>query len=433
MPSGKLHDMKSLKRRLGLTMLAGAGATLLAVASCGGGGGGSGNAVMPSNTIDTRTVVVSSSTVTPAAGVAPVKATVLANGLHRPWGLAFLPDGRMLVTERDGTLLLVSVSGNVTTLSSVPGVPPVYAQGQGGLLDVQVDPLFATSQPWVYWTYAEAGTGSDAGKAGTAVARGKLVDGRLQDVTVIFRQKPKMNTSNNHFCSRLVFRGDGTLFVTLGERQADSTTSPTTDFAQNLTRDLGKVVRINKDGTPAAGNPNWGVAGALPEIWSTGHRNPQGAALNPATGELWVSEHGPQGGDEVNLALAGRNFGWPLRSYGCPYEVATPGPACQINGGTHAPEFTEPLTYWVPTSTAPSGMAFYTGVKLPEWQGKLLLGALSGQSVWQLTLSGNTVLSKDELFKNAFGRIRDVRQGPDGWLYLLVDDASNGRLIRIER
>ncbi len=405
--------------------------------ACGGGkggGAGGGPEATPSDSSVTRRVTITSSTVTPAAGTQPVKATVLADGLRNPWGLAFLPDGRVLVTERNGTLQLIRIEGKAATLTTVPGVPPVHAKGQGGLLDVQVDPAFGPDAPWIYWSYAEAGTGADAGKAGTAVARGKLIDGRLRDVTVIFRQKPKMSGPDNHFGSRLVFAKDDTLFITLGERNADSPGNPGTGHAQNLGRHLGKVVRIRKDGTVPAGNPTWPTAGALPEIWSTGHRNPQGAALHPETGELWVSEHGPQGGDELNLALAGRNFGWPLRSYGCPYGSTPADARCQVNGGAHAPAgYTEPLSYWIPYSMAPSGLAFYTSNKLAGWQGNLFLGALSGQAVWRLALNGNAVTGRQELFKNAFGRIRDVRQGPDGWLYLLVDDARDGKLIRIER
>jgi glucose/arabinose dehydrogenase len=381
---------------------------------------------------DARKVMVTSTSVTPATGTAPVKATVLADELKHPWSVAFLLDGRMLVTERSGKLLLVSTTGTETTLTPVSGVPQVFASGQGGLLDVQVDPGFSAGQPWIYFTFAEPGSGADAGKAGTAVARAKLVGDRLENLSVIFRQSPKVG-GGNHFGSRLVFAKDGTLFVTLGERFQDSMTQPDAQYAQNLAKHLGKVVRINKDGTVPAGNPGWNVAGALPEIWSLGHRNPQGATLHPTTGELWVSEHGPQGGDEINVALAGRNFGWPLRSYGCPYGAEPADETCQIGGGKHAAAgFVEPVTTWVPKSTAPSGLTFYFGGKLPEWQGSLFSGALAGASLWRVTVNGHNFVSREELFRGTFGRIRDVRQGPDGWLYLLTD-SDNGQLIRIER
>jgi glucose/arabinose dehydrogenase len=252
---------------------------------------------------------------------------------------------------------------------------------------------------------------------------------------VIFRQLPKVSGSG-HYGSRLAFRTtDSTLFVTLGERQTDDPANPTTDNAQNLTKHLGKVVRINRDGSVPAGNPTFaGVSGALPEIWSYGHRNPQGAAIHPTTGELWLSEHGPQGGDEINISRAGKNYGWPLRSYGCPYGSPVNGndnSACRVGGGTHAPTYEEPWTYWVPYSIAPSGLAFYTGTLLPEWQGSLFTGALAGMALWRLVQSGNTVV-REELFKSLNERIRDVRQGPDGALYLLTDNSA-GRIIRVAR
>jgi glucose/arabinose dehydrogenase len=318
------------------------------------------------------------------------------------------------VTQKGGSMVIVSADGR-SVGAPLGGLPAVAASGQGGLLDVALDPDFATA-PWVYWSYSEPGTGSDAGKSGTAVAKGRLVGNALLDVTVIFQQLPKTSGSG-HFGSRLVFRGDKTLFVTLGERQLGSP-------AQDLTGHLGKVVRIDRDGGVPAGNPDLG-AGARPQLWSYGHRNPQGAALHPGTGELWLNEHGPQGGDEVNIARAGNNHGWPTKSYGCNYGDPV-GDACRIGGGTHAPTFVEPLTYWVPTSIAPSGLCFYTGTMLPEWQGNLFMGALAGQALWRLTLNGNSVASREALFPGA--RVRDVRQGPDGALYMLTD-----RIVRIAR
>lgn len=412
-------------------------AVVLFMSGCGGSGGGTssrppGGGANPA----TRTVSVSTESVAPGDGSPNVKATTLFGELEKPWGLAFLPDGGMLVTQKGGQMVIVRNDGNQSTVTPVAGnVPAVASDGQGGLLDVQVDPASTSGETWVYWTFSEPGSGPDAGKAGTAVARGRLIDDSLQDISVIFRQVPKVN-GGNHFGSRLVFRGDGTLFVALGERFQDQPDAPTYLFAQNLETHLGKVVRINKDGSAASGNPYVGVPNALPEIWSLGHRNPQGAALHPETGELWVSEHGPRGGDEVNIAASSKNYGWPLRSYGCPYTFPEATDSCRVGGGNHqAAGFVEPLTTWLPVSSAPSGMAFYTGAKLREWQGNLFVGALASKSLWKLTVSADRkkVDAKQELFKNDFGRIRDVRQGRDGWLYLLTDESSTGKLIRIER
>jgi glucose/arabinose dehydrogenase len=239
-------------------------------------------------------------------------------------------------------------------------------------------------------------------------------------VAVIFRQRPKVS-GGGHFGSRLVFGRDKALFITLGERQKFTP-------AQDLAQTLGKVVRVQRDGTPAAGNPSFGSA-ALPGIWSYGHRNPQGAALHPATGELWFSEHGPQGGDEINIARAGANYGWPLKSYGCNYGEPV-GERCRIGGGTHAPAFVEPLSYWVPVSVAPSGLAFYTGAMFPEWQGQLFAGSLAGQALWRLKLDGNAVVERTPMFKALGERFRAVRQAPDGALLLLTD---SGKLLRLAR
>jgi glucose/arabinose dehydrogenase len=356
-----------------------------------------------------------SSTAALAQPAAPTVST-FTDRLDRPWGLTFLPDGRLLVTLKGGSLLLVSADGRQVS-KPLAGVPEVNARGQGGLLDVAIDPDFASS-PWVYLSYAENGDGG----AGTAVARGRLVGSALLDTTVIFRQQPKVS-GNGHFGSRLVFRPDKTLYVTLGERQKGSP-------AQDLGSHLGKVVRINRDGSIPAGNPRLG-AGALPEIWSYGHRNPQGAALHPVSGELWLNEHGPQGGDELNIARAGGNHGWPERSYGCNYGAPV-GDACRIGKGTHAPDYVEPLATWTPTSIAPSGLAFYTGSMFPEWQGNLFMGSLAGTALWRLTLSGNSVTARERLFASLGERIRDVRQGSDGALYLL-SDASGGRILRVAR
>ncbi|TDP71125.1 PQQ-dependent sugar dehydrogenase [Roseateles toxinivorans] len=354
-----------------------------------------------------------------AASPAPApQLSSLNSSLASPWALALLPDGRMLVTLKAGRLALLGADGKTqATLSS--GLPVVDASGQGGLLDIALDPDFA-STPWVYLSYAEPGSGAQAGRSGTAVARGRWTGAGLSELTVIFRQSPKVS-GGGHYGSRLVFGRDKSLFVTLGERQQGSP-------AQDLASHLGKVVRIQRDGSVPTDNPQLGAA-AAPGLWSYGHRNPQGAALHPMTGELWVSEHGPQGGDEINIARAGANHGWPLRSYGCDYGSPV-GEACRIGGGVHAPAYVEPLSFWVPTSIAPSNLAFYTGSMFPEWQGQLFMGALAGQALWRLQLSGNTVVGREAMFGSMGERFRDVRQAPDGALLLLTD---SGKLLRLAR
>ena len=348
------------------------------------------------------------------AAAAPPLA-VVNTGLQQPWGLAFLPDGRMLVTQKAGSLVVLGADGRGTA-QRIDGIPAVVSAGQGGLLDVAIDPDFA-SEPWVYLSYSEAGSDAEAGLAGTAVARGRLAGNTLRDVTVIFRQSPKVS-GNGHFGSRLVFRPDKTLFIGLGERQKFTP-------AQDLASHLGKVVRIQRDGSVPADNPKFGTT-ARPGIWSYGHRNIQGAALHPSSGELWVTEHGPQGGDEINIARPGANHGWPLRSYGCHYGEPV-GEACALGGGRHAPAFVEPLTTWVPTSIGPSGLVFYTGDRIAEWRGSLFVGALAGKALWRLELKGDTVAARERLYADAGERIRCVRQGPDGALYLLAD---SGKLMR---
>jgi len=344
-----------------------------------------------------------------AAGVKPVP---VARGLVHPWALAFLPDGRMLVTERPGRLRLIGADGKPG--APLQGVPAVDAGGQCGLLDVAVDPGFADTR-LVYWSYAEAGEGGN----GTAVARGRLDGNRLTDVQTIFRQSPKVR-SQQHCGSRIVFARDGRIFVGLGDRFFRK------DDAQTLDNHLGKVVRIEPDGTAPADNPFVGTAGALPEIWSRGHRNIQGAALHPATGELWASEHGPQGGDEVNLIEGGRNYGWPLVTYGRNYGTGT-----RIGEEGPKPGFEQPLKWWVPLSIAPSGMAFVTSDRYPGWKGSLLIGALRGQMLVRLTLDGRKVVGEERLLTDLKERIRDVRQGPDGFVYVLTD-SSDGQVLRLQ-
>ncbi len=361
----------------------------------------------------------------------PIKATVLGASLSSPWGLAFLPDGRMLVTQKAGSMVIVRADGSGVD-ATLTGVPAVNSSGQGGLLDVAIDPDFATTS-WVYISYSENGSGG----AGTALARGRLVGNALQKgdgtggVDVIWRQQPKV-TSDVHYGSRIVFRPDKTLYLTAGERGQDNPAAPGSANAQNVTKTLGKVVRLNRDGSIPLDNPVIPQPGALPGLYSLGHRNPQGAALRPGSSELWLTEHGPQGGDELNRVLPGLNYGWPIKSYGCPYGSPV-GDACRVGGGTHAPSYEEPKTYWVPTSTAPSGLTFYNGDRFPEWQGNLFAGALASQTLWRIVLdaSFNVTTREEVAVVKALGkRIRDVRQGPDGWLYLLTDD---GALVRIER
>ena len=335
-----------------------------------------------------------------------IKFETVAKGLAHPWGLAFLPDGSFLVTERPGRLRLVSKTGEVS--KPLTGVPEVFAEGQGGLLDVALDPDFASNR-LVYLSYSEPGEGG----AGTAVARGKLADGGLENLEVIFRQEPKVG-GGNHFGSRLAFAPDGKLFITLGER---FTFTP----AQDLSNDLGKIVRINPDGSVPDDNPFVGQKGARPEIWSYGHRNPQGAAINPSSGKLWESEFGPWGGDELNIPQAGRNYGWPVVSWGKHYDgTRIPAPP------TH-PEFADAIAHWTPV-ISPSGIAFYTGDFIPAWKGNLLIGGLSSEALVRLTLDGETVKAEERIPMGT--RIRDVAQAPDGSVYLLSDE-DDGKVLRL--
>jgi aldose sugar dehydrogenase len=353
-------------------------------------------------------------------------AVTFASGFDHPWSLAFMPDGRMLVTERPGRLRLVSADGQ-TVSAPIAGVPSVFAEGQGGLFDVVLAPDFESSRV-IYLSYAEAGTGADVGRNGTAVMRATLDASAtaLTGAQVIYRQTPKVN-STGHFGGRLVFARDGNLFLTLGERLATAER----EKAQDLSQGHGKVMRMRPDGTAAEGNPFVGVDGAQPTIWTFGHRNPQGAAIHPDTGELWSVEHGPQGGDELNVVRAGLNYGWPRVSYGCEYGSPV-GNCTPVGGASTGPGYEPPLSYWVPTSIAPSGMAFYTGNKFPEWRGNLFIGALAGQALWRIELNGTTVVNREPLLTDLHERIRDVRQGPDGWLYMLTDSA-NGRILRLQR
>jgi glucose/arabinose dehydrogenase len=343
----------------------------------------------------------------------------LYEGLENPWGLAFLPDGRMLVTERPGRLRIVSADGKQVS-EPVAGLPAVDARGQGGLLDVALDPAFQTNR-LIYWSYAEPQeTGNN-----TAVARGRLTDGpapHVENMQVIFHQMPSL-VSTLHFGSRLVFNRDGTLFVTLGERSITEGRMQ----AQRLDGLLGKIVRINPDGSVPKDNPFVGKEGARPEIWSYGHRNVQAAALHPETGELWEVEHGTRGGDELNVVRKGRDYGWPTIAYGIEYRG---GP---ITGGVQQQEgMDQPRYYWDPV-IAPSGMVFYRGKMFPAWRDSVFIGGLGSTCLVRLTLKGEQVVGEERLLQDLQPtrlRIRDVRQGPDGALYVLTD-SPRGRLLKL--
>jgi aldose sugar dehydrogenase len=334
----------------------------------------------------------------------------ITKGLEHPWGMAFLPDGRILVTERPGRLRLVE-KGQLLP-QPVSGLPAIVAQGQSGLLDVALHPLFAANQ-LIYIAYTSA---RERGIS-TDVARAKLVGEKLEDVQVIFRGN-RGTTTGRHFGARLVFDNDGYLFIHLGDHGQMERAQDSADHA-------GAVIRIHADGRIPVDNPYQQQTDWLPEIFTIGNRNIQGAALHPVSGELWAHEHGPQGGDEINIIRAGRNYGWPVITYGVNYGIGT-----RIGIGTHKDGMEQPLYQWTP-SIAPSGMAFYTGDAFPSWDGNLFVGALRGQMLVRLTLEGEQVVAEERMLQNQVGRIRDVRQGPDGFIYLLTD-ARNGTLLRLE-
>jgi glucose/arabinose dehydrogenase len=341
----------------------------------------------------------------------PLEVRTIASGLERPWALAFLPDGRMLVTEKPGRLRVVSSDGKVAP--PISNGPTVWAAGQGGLLDVALDRAFAENRT-LYLCFADRTEGGGR----TAVARGRLSEdaASLADVKVIFRQDGPLS-SGNHYGCRIAQAADGNLFVGLGDHFVHR------DEAQNLRNHLGKLVRIAPDGSIPPGNPFMGRDGARPEIWSYGHRNIQSLAINPATGVLWEIEHGPRGGDEVNVVGPGKNYGWPVIGFGIDYNGAV------IHKTTANPGMEQPLKYWVP-SIAPSGMAFYEGGLFPSWKGSLFVGALAGQALVRLSIDGERVTGEERMLGELNERIRDVRQGPDGALWLLTD-AANGRLLRV--
>lgn len=341
---------------------------------------------------------------------AAFKIVTLAEGLDHPWGMTFLPDGGILVTERSGQLRHVK-DGRLES-APIKGTPAVVARGQGGLLDVALHPGFAENG-LVYLSYSGAGDGG----AGTEVARGRLEGSELKDLEVIFRAQPKTN-GTRHFGSRLVFANDGSLYISLGDRGSFMRES------QNPGNHIGTVVRLNDDGSVPEDNPFVGEADKRPEIFSYGHRNVQGMTLHPETGAIWAHEHGPRGGDEVNLLKKGANFGWPAITYGIDYSGAI------ISDKTEAPGMEQPVVFWDP-SIAPSGMAFYQGDKFPEWQGDLFVGALAHLHLRRLELDGDKVVAQESLLVDLGERVRDVRSGPDGYLYVLTD-SSDGQILRLE-
>lgn len=333
----------------------------------------------------------------------------LIAGLEHPWGLAFLPDGALLVTERPGRLRVVR-DGHLQA-EPVTGVPRVAARGQGGLLDVALHPEF-TDNRLIYLSYSAEG----AGGIGTEVARGRLVDNTLVDIQKVLVVAPK-SRGGRHFGSRLVFAADGTLYVTAGERG-----SP--DRAQDLDDMAGKVLRITEEGGVPPDNPFFGRGDVRPRIYSYGHRNPQGLTRHPESGRIWAVEHGPKGGDELNVIEAGENYGWPVITHGRSYA------GFKIGEGTAKPGMAQPARYWVP-SISPSGMSFYTGDEFPAWRGNLFIGALSGRALVRLEMEEEAVVHEERLLVDLKARIRDVRQGPDGRLYLLTD-APDGALLRLD-
>ncbi|HEY0892573.1 MAG TPA: PQQ-dependent sugar dehydrogenase [Cellvibrio sp.] len=333
-----------------------------------------------------------------------IQVKTIAEGLENIWGMAFLPDGSMLVTERRGRMRIVSADGKVG--EPLAGLPDIYAQGQGGLLDVVLAPDFATSKK-IYFSYSEPGKGGNS----TAVSFATLNGNKLENVTRVFSQQPKID-SGAHFGSRLVWAPDGTLFITLGDRYSEK------DKAQTLDNHQGKVVRINADGTVPKDNPFVKTPGALPEIWSYGHRNMQGAAINPVTKELWTGEHGPQGGDELNIDRAAKNYGWPVITYGENYGGG------KIGEGTHKAGMEQPNYKWVP-SIATAGFIFYTGDKFPQWKNNILLTSLKDKTFVRLVVDGEKITKEERLLaKELDQRLRHVVQGPDGLVYLVTDESK---------
>lgn len=390
------------------------------VAACGGSDGQAQSTAAapvgskPANAPDQKPAFAGQTRAPEAKSNAAYEVQTYAEGLNKPWGLAFLPDGRLLVTEKpNGQLRIVGTDGKLS--GPVAGLPPVDGRNQGGLLGLAVDPSFARNG-LIYWAYSEP---QADGANNTAVARGKLSDGKVENVQVIFRQAPAL-TSTLHFGGRLVFGRDGTLFITTGERSI----LPGRVQAQQLDGTLGKVVRINADGSIPKDNPFVGKAGVKPEIWSYGHRNILSAALDPKTGRLWEVEHGARGGDELNQPQKGKNYGWPVITYGVEYSGKPIG-----DGVTAKQGLEQPVYYWDPV-IGPSGMAFYEASLFPAWKGSVFVGGLATKDLVRLVLKDGKVVGEERLLKEQNERIRDVIVGPDGALYLATD-SDNGRVLKV--
>ncbi|WBV52939.1 PQQ-dependent sugar dehydrogenase [Chryseobacterium gambrini] len=345
----------------------------------------------------------------------PYVSEVVTSALASPWGITALPDGRLLITEKAGTMRIVSSTGTLS--NAITGLPSVNSGGQGGLLGLCVDPQF-TSNRMVYWVFSENVSGGNI----TSVAKGRLSNSEttIENPTVIYRANPSANVGNLHYGGRIVFDNTGNLFVSTGER-SDLSTRP---LAQSVTAALGKILRITTSGQPAPGNPSFSQSGALPELYSIGHRNPQGIAIHPVTGELWQSEHGPRGGDEINRVLGGKNYGWPTITYGIEYSGATIGAGIQQQAGME-----QPVYYWDPV-ISPSGITFYKGNTIPEWQNNLFVASLSGMHIARLVMENNKVIGEERLLSNENQRFRDITQGTDSNLYAVTD---GGRLYRIRK
>lgn len=347
--------------------------------------------------------------------VTPIQHTVITSGLSAPWGITSLPDGRFLITQKGGQLRIVTTAGVVS--NPITGLPSVNSGGQGGLLGLCIDPQFATNR-MVYWVFSERTTNGNL----TAVAKGRLSDNEtiIENAAVIFRATPADN-SEAHYGGRILFDSNGNLFVSTGERAWPATR----DLAQSVSTGLGKIIHITKDGQPAPGNPTFSGAGALPGVYSYGHRNPQGLAIHPVTGDLWQSEFGPRGGDEINRISAGANYGWPVITYGIDYNGQTMGAGIQQKEGME-----QPVYYWDPV-ISPSGITFYKGTGIPEWENNLFIGALSGQHIARLVIdSNNKVVGEERLLASENQRFRDITQGADGALYAITD---GGRMYKIDR
>ncbi|MDH4149903.1 MAG: PQQ-dependent sugar dehydrogenase [Betaproteobacteria bacterium] len=343
------------------------------------------------------------------------RVVTLTKGLDHPWSIAFLPDGRMLVTERSGRLRIIGRDFKLDP-KPVAGLPEIVAAGQGGLFDVVLHPQYADNG-WIYWAYNAPDGDLRVPGWGTALARGKLNGHTMTDVQVLFSMEPKTR-GGQHFGGRIVFDRKGYVYLTLGDRGEK-------ERAQRLDDHAGSVIRLHDDGRVPADNPFVKNRNAKPEKFTIGNRNMQGAALHPVTGELWTQEHGPQGGDEVNVMRSGRNYGWPVITYGVNYGFGT-----KIGEGTAKPGMEQPLHHWVP-SIAPSGMAFYTGDRFPNWKGSILIGALRDEMLVRLELDGEKIVREERMIKGMIGRIRDVRVGPDGFVYLLTDE-RDGVIVRLE-